>query len=148
MATIFKLNDIACDLISKVNDIAKSGITYFDDNSFCPSGPTPTPTPTPTATPTPTVTPTPTPTPTLCPEYCCEVLLCYSNKDCRDSCSCNDLRRVYLHIQCADDPCILDFANGIYTTNECTIEADAGYYSDGTNCYLWQGGTLSFSSTC
>jgi hypothetical protein len=144
MATISKINDILCANVAKVDDILKAGITYFDDNSFCPTGPTPTPTPTPTATPT----PTPTPTPTRCPDTCCPAQLCYSNKNCQDACLCNDLRNVYLHLPCVDDPCELAFADGIYTTNECNIEAEYGYYSDGTNCYLWDAGVLSFNSTC
>jgi hypothetical protein len=77
MATISKLNNVLCVSISKIDNILKSNVKYFDDNTFCPqTTPTPTqtsvtPTPTPTqtpasVTPTPTETPanTPTPTPT------------------------------------------------------------------------------------
>jgi len=78
MGVIIKLNDVACASISKIDDIAKASIKFWDDNQFCPT-PTPTltatrtltPTPTPTAgstatpTPTRTLTPTPTNTPTL-----------------------------------------------------------------------------------
>ena len=75
MGIITKLNDVLCVNISKVDDKLKSGIRYYDDNTFCPT-PTPTPSPTPTKppgtptrTPTPTVTATrtltPTPTPTV-----------------------------------------------------------------------------------
>ena len=78
MGVIIKLNDVPCASISKIDDIAKASIKFWDDNQFCPT-PTPTltatrtltPTPTPTAgstatpTPTRTLTPTPTNTPTL-----------------------------------------------------------------------------------
>ena len=67
MAIITKLNDVLCVNISKIDDVLKSNVLYFDENTFCPT-PTPTPTTpvgTPTPTPTRTLTPTPTNTPTL-----------------------------------------------------------------------------------
>ena len=67
MAIITKLNDVLCVNISKIDDVLKSNVKYFDENTFCPT-PTPTPTTqvgTPTPTPTRTLTPTPTNTPTL-----------------------------------------------------------------------------------
>jgi hypothetical protein len=67
MAIITKLNDVLCVNISKIDDVLKSNVLYFDENTFCPT-PTPTPTTpvgTPTPTPTQTLTPTPTNTPTL-----------------------------------------------------------------------------------
>ena len=71
MAIISKLNDVLCVNISKIDDVVKSEVLYFDDNTFCPqTTPTPTPTITPTPvtpTPTPTITPTPTKTPTPTP---------------------------------------------------------------------------------
>jgi len=60
-----KLNDVSCENISKIDDVLKSNIRYFDNNDFSCQQTTPTPTPTPTITPTstpPSVTPTPTPT--------------------------------------------------------------------------------------
>ena len=69
MAIITKLNDVLCVNISKIDDVLKSNVLYFDENTFCPT-PTPTPTTpvgTPTPTPTQTLTPTPTPTQTLTP---------------------------------------------------------------------------------
>ena len=66
MAIITKLNDVLCVNISKIDDVLKSNVLYFDENTFCPT-PTPTPTTpvgTPTPTPTQTLTPTPTNTPT------------------------------------------------------------------------------------
>ena len=72
MATInkaSKLNDVSCEQISKIDDVLKSNIRYFDNNDFSCLQTTPTPTITPTNTVTPTVTPTntktPTPTPTI-----------------------------------------------------------------------------------
>ena len=66
MAIITKLNDVLCVNISKIDDVLKSNVLYFDDNTFCPqTTPTPTPTKTQTPTPTPTKTQTPTPTPTV-----------------------------------------------------------------------------------
>ena len=67
MATInkaSKVNDVSCENISKIDDVLKSNIRYFDNNDFSCEQTTPTPTPTPTITPTstpPSVTPTPTP---------------------------------------------------------------------------------------
>ena len=69
MATISIVNDVLCVNISKIDDILKSNVKYFDDNVFCQQT-TPTPTPTKTQTPTPTPTRTPasvTPTPTITP---------------------------------------------------------------------------------
>jgi hypothetical protein len=74
MGTITKLNDVLCANISKVDDIFKGEYSKWDDNTFCPSGPTPTPTPTPTATPTPTPTP-------ACAPGCCGVELCFDDSD-------------------------------------------------------------------
>jgi hypothetical protein len=75
MAIITKLNDVLCVNISKIDDVLKSNVLYFDDNTFCPT-PTPTPTKTQTPTPTPTITPTSTPpsvtpTPTSTPLPAC-----------------------------------------------------------------------------
>jgi hypothetical protein len=70
MAIISKLNDVSCVYISKIDDVLKSNVLYFDDNTFCPQPtrtPTPTPTTTRTPTPTPTQTPTNTPTQTVTP---------------------------------------------------------------------------------
>lgn len=161
MGTITKLNDVLCANINKVDDILKSSIKYWDDNTFCPPTPTPTPTPTsgPTSTPTPTPTrtpeptptptptpvePTPTPTPTCVPD-CCPANLCYDRDSCRKSCECNDIRSVYLKILCVDDPCLLAFAGGIYDDDTCTTPAQSGYYSDGNECYLWVSGTITLT---
>ena len=70
-----KLNNISCEKITKIDDVLKSNIKYFDNNDFSCQQATPTPTPTNTVTPTvtptntvtPTVTPTPTPTNTVTP---------------------------------------------------------------------------------
>jgi len=63
MAIITKLNNVLCVNISKIDNVLKSNVKFFDDNTFCPT-PTPTPT-TPVGTPTPTPTITLTNTPTL-----------------------------------------------------------------------------------
>jgi hypothetical protein len=99
-----------------------------------------------TPTPTPTITPTPTPVP--CERGCCFVELCYSERDCTDACQCNDLRGVYLSQPCYLDPCELAYADGIYKNDGCTDPAEEGYYSDNTNCYLWQSGILTIQGTC
>ena len=145
MGIITKLNDVLCGSIKKVDDITKSSIKYWDDNEFCP--PTPTPEPTPTPTPTPGG-PTPTPTPTCLPE-CCPASLCYDRNDCRGSCSCNDIRSVYLKLICRDDPCILAFASAIFDEDTCTTFAQSGYYSDGSGCYYWNGtSSLTYQGPC
>jgi hypothetical protein len=158
MGTITKLNDVLCANINKVDDILKSSIKYWDDNTFCPPTPTPTPTPagpTPTPTtvpPTPTPeppTPTPTPEPTQCPRGCCNVELCYSDSSCGESCLCNRLDPVYLGINCETDACILANAYGIFVDDKCGTPAAEGYYSDGTDCYYWDGGSnLNFAGGC
>jgi hypothetical protein len=154
MATISKINDILCANVAKLDNVLKAGVAFWDDNAFCPDVPlTPTPTPTVTATitPTPRVTPTLTPTPSQtppeCPKDCCFRQLCYSSKNCQDACLCNELVNVYLTV-CTGDPCELSVAFGIYDDDICTTPSPDGYYSDGSSCYLWQGGVLSFSSTC
>ena len=117
---------------------------------------TPTPTPTRTLTPTPTATtagstPTPTPTPTetsVCTPACCLVELCYDGNGCPKACLCNNTVFVYLSIPCDTDPCELAYATAIFDNNRCTTPAAQGYYSDGTNCYSWFGGNLSYSGPC
>ena len=163
MGTVSKLNDVLCANISKVNDVLKANASKFDDNTFCPVSPTPTPTPTQspgaTATPTPTVTvtptitptitPTPTPTPTIpCAPGCCYRELCLGG-DCVDACSCNNVKGVYLSIPCKTDPCTLDFATGIYDDDLCTVPSPPGFYSDGLDCYEWDGSsTLTPQGPC
>jgi hypothetical protein len=55
---------------------------------------------------------------------------------------------VYLHQPCNLDPCELVYADGIFNDDTCTDPAEEGYYSDGTNCYLWQSGILTIQGTC
>ena len=143
MGTVTKLNDVLCANISKVDDILKANASKWDDNSFCPSGPTPTPTP------TPTVTPTPTPTPTCAPG-CCYVELCYSERFPIEACDCLEVRGYYLHQTCDQDPCELAYATGIYDDDSCSTASQAGYYQDGSGVvYYWDGNTsLSFDSNC
>jgi len=156
MATISKINDILCVNVAKLDNVLKANAAFWDDNAFCPDVPlTPTPTPTVTATktvtatprPTPTLTPTPSQTPQECPKDCCLVQLCYSSKNCEDACLCNEPVNVYLTV-CTGDRCELSVAFGIFVEETCTTPAVGGYYSDGTSCYLWQGGVLSFNSNC
>ena len=147
-----KLNDIFCYDLNAVDDVVTGiggDLLKWDDNTFCPV-PTATPTPTPTPTPSPTPGgPTPTPTPTPCPRGCCYVELCYSDSACNESCSCNILVPVYLGINCETDDCILANAYGIFDDDRCGTYAAAGYYSDGTECWYWDGsGTLFFSQPC
>jgi hypothetical protein len=105
---------------------------------------------TPTPTPTPSPTPTPTPTPTPCPPGCCFVELCYSDKDCAAVCVCLDLRPVYLHQPCQDDPCELAYADGIFEDPGCSTPATEGYYSSGTDCWYWNATdlTLTYQGPC
>ena len=174
MGTITKLNNVLCANISKVDNVLKANASKWDNNTFCPATPTPTPTqtstpasvtpsvtptktvtptltPTKTKTPTPTVTPTLTPTPTEtpgCTPGCCEVVLCYDAASCVKACSCNITVNVYLSIPCNTDPCELAYATGIFVDTGCRTPAAQGYYSDGTTCYTWIGGNLSYSGTC
>jgi len=110
---------------------------------------TPTPTPTISVTPTPTVTPavTPTPTPPPCDPGCCEVTLCVG-EDCGAACSCNDQSTFYLSIPCETDPCTLANATGIFDDSRCGTPAKPVFYSDGVQCYYWDGSSLSYQSDC
>ncbi len=149
MGIITVLNGVACGDINAVNNLlagAGGDILKWDDNTFCPV-PTATPTPTPTPTPSPTPGgPTPTPTPTCAPQ-CCPASVCYDRDSCRNSCSCNDIRTVYLKTPCEDDPCVLDYATGIFDDDTCTTAAQSGYYSQ-TGCYFWNGTTLVYQGSC
>jgi len=148
MGTITSVNGIGCDSIVSIDGVAKINIAFFDNKTFCPGGsPTPTPTNTPTNTPTPQPTPTPTPTP--CARGCCFVELCYSDSACNESCTCSVTVPVYLGLNCSTDPCTLANAYGIFDDDRCGTYAAAGYYSDGTECWYWDGsGTLFFSQPC
>lgn len=153
MGTISKVNDILCANISKIDDVLKANAAKFDDNIFCPVTPTPTPTPGGSATPTPTVTFTPTVTPTVTPTIpctpgCCFVELCYDPDGCRQACPCNIIRPVYLSIPCKTDPCLLSNATGIFNDDLCSDPAPEGYYSDGTDCYSWFSGVLTYDAPC
>ena len=106
-----------------------------------------TPSVTPTNTVTPTLTPTPTETPG-CTRGCCLVELCYDGADCVKACDCNNTVFVYLSTPCDTDPCELAYATAIFVDNRCGTYAPQGYYSDGTNCYSWIGGNLSYSGPC
>lgn len=143
MANISSINGILCVDIGSVNGNAKADISEFDSIPFC--APTPTPTPTPTPSPTPGG-PTPTPTPTCRPQ-CCPASVCYDRDNCRNSCSCNDIRTVYLKTKCEDDPCILPNATGIFDDDTCTTAAATGYYSQ-SGCYYWDGSTLVYQGPC
>ena len=152
MGTINTLNGVECGIINAVNNLlagAGGDILKWDDNTFCP---VPTATPTPTPTPTPSPTPggsTPTPTPTQCPRGCCLVELCYSDGSCPEACSCLVVVPVYLGINCETDPCILANAYGIFDDERCGTYAAARFYSDGTDCYYWDGsGNLNFNVPC
>lgn len=148
MASLTNINSISCSDIGAVDGISAASISKFDNIDFCVS-----PTPTPTSggsspTPTPTNTPTPTPTPSPCSSDCCPASLCYDRSDCRNACSCNDIRSVYLSRICSTDPCTLAYATGIYEEDTCTTAATSGYYSDGNDCYLWNGSTLTLQGSC
>jgi hypothetical protein len=152
MATISKLNNVLCVNISKIDNLLKSNVKYFDDNTFCPQTtqtPTPTSTPpsvTPTSTP-PSLTPTPTPTP-LCETDCCQIQLVYSTVDCTDA--CDPLARPVRHYitKCISDGCRVSNAIEIYIDNssgKCEVIAPDGYYSDGLDCGYWNSTTLRFT---
>jgi hypothetical protein len=147
MGTITSVNGIGCDSIVSIDGVAKINIAFFDNNTFCPGGsPTPTPTNTPTNTPTPQPTPTPTPTP--CARGCCFVELCYSDSACNESCTCSVTVPVYLGLNCSTDPCTLANAYGIFDDDRCGTTAATGYYSDGTECWYWDGSNLSNQGPC
>ena len=121
--------------------------------------PTPTPTLTSTLTLTPTQTPTltqtqapgatPTPTPTVaCRPGCCFIELCFSDRDCADACTCNMTQPFYLSIPCDTDPCRLDQATGIFINDTCDAPAPPMYYSDGFDCYYWDGTNLTHNGPC
>ena len=173
MAIITKLNDVLCVNISKIDDVLKSNVKYFDENTFCPT-PTPTPTtpvgtPTPTVTKTPTntptntqtptntptntVTPTNTPTPTVtpttpCETDCCPINLVHSNVDCTDACDPIYFPTRYYITKCIGDSCVLSRAIEIYADNfsgKCEVIAQDGYYSDGSTCGYWDSTSLTFT---
>ena len=122
--------------------------------------PTPTNTPTLTQTLTPTPTPTstqagstPTPTPTTpeCSPGCCYAELCVSlgvSGDCKKACACQDILPYYLGMPCDTDPCDLANALAIYTNDDCSTKAPAGYYSDGTVCVQWNGNAIVSNIPC
>lgn len=177
MPTLNKINDVLCQNISKIDDVLKANASKIDDISFCtptatqtptvtktptptPGGsqtPTPsvtyTPTSTPTVTATPTVTQTPTPTPTVTPSStpcalsCCLTEICFSQDDCVTACQCNDTRLVYLHI-CSGGSCRLGEAFGIFDDKFCIVPAATGYYSEASECYYWDGSTISSQGDC
>ena len=142
MGNITKLNDILCYNINAIDGIVAGiggDLLKWDDNDFCLQSPTPTPTPSPTpggASPTPTPTPTITPSP--CAPGCCPVELCVGD-DCSLACTCRTPLTYYISIACSTDPCVMSNALGIYVDNRCGIPAGAGYYSDGNDCYYWDG---------
>ena len=204
MAIITKLNDVLCVNISKIDNVLKTNVNYFDNNTFCPT-PTPTPTTpvgTPTPTPTKTVTPTPTNTPTLtqtltptntptltrtltptptntptltqtltptptptstqagstptptptsttvCSPGCCAAELWYG-RDCSAACGKENFDLFFLSIPCETDPCTLANATGIFINASCTTKAGSGSYSDGVDCYDWDGSSsLTYNSPC
>lgn len=138
MANISSVNGVLCADIGSIDGVAKLDISLFDGIPFCPAV---------SPTPTPTITPTPTPTP--CARGCCFVELCYSDTSCGESCICSVTVPVYLGLNCSTDPCTLANAYGIFDDNRCGTYAAAGYYSDGTECWYWDGsGTLSFGQPC
>jgi hypothetical protein len=110
------------------------------------SAPTRTPTRTPAAA-SPTPTPTPTPTPAGCLPGCCYIELCFGD-DCKRACSCDNPVSVYLSINCETDPCILSNATGIFNDDQCSAPAQEGYYSDGTDCWSWFSGVLTYDVPC
>jgi hypothetical protein len=109
---------------------------------------TPTPTPTPTTTPAaPSPTPTPTPTPSPCVPDCCEIELCVGG-DCSEACSCVASGTFYLSMPCGC-PGNLQNATGIFEDDRCGTPAREGFYSDGSECYYWDGSSsLSYQSNC
>ena len=132
---------VACYDANKLN----TGISFGDPCSY--SCVTPTPTITPTMTPTPTITPTITPSP--CAPGCCVVELCYGSDDCSQACTCREPANYYISILCSTDPCIMANALGIYLDDRCGTPAPAGYYSDGVDCYYWDGSSsLSYGGGC
>jgi hypothetical protein len=164
MATISKLNNVLCVNISKIDNLLKSNVKYFDDNTFCPQTtptPTKTQTPTPTSTPpsvtqkntetptqTPTQTPTPTPTPP-CETNCCQIQLVRSTVDCTDACDPIYIPERYYITKCISDGCKLSNAIEIYIDNfsgKCEIIAPDGYYSDGIDCGYWDSTILTFTN--
>jgi hypothetical protein len=140
MANISAVNGIACVDIGSIDGIAKVDISLFDGIPFCADV---------SPTPTPTITPTPTPTP-VCDPGCCFVELCYSDADCKRACGCDDVRGVYLHQPCQDDPCELAYADGIFEDPGCSTPATEGYYSSGTDCWYWNATdlTLTYQGPC
>jgi hypothetical protein len=87
-------------------------------------------------------------TPTqVCSPDCCFVELCFGD-DCTSSCTCNEIRAVYLSI-CKDARCELANATGIFENADCTTPAQTGAYTDGTNnCYYWDGSSLVLIGPC
>ena len=116
MGTVTKLNDVLCANISKVNFASKEVASRWADNTFCDATP--------------------------CTPDCCLVELCFSERDCRSACGCREPFEAYLSRPCNTDPCGLAYATGIFTNDKCGDPAPAGYYSDGTDCWLWDGDSI------
>jgi hypothetical protein len=113
MGTVTKLNDVLCVNISKVDDILKANASKWDDNTFCDSTP--------------------------CTPDCCPVELCFNDRRCSVACGCRSPFVAYLSRPCNTDPCGLAYATGIFADEKCTEPAQAGFYSDGSDCYEWDG---------
>ena len=108
---------------------------------------TPTPTPTPTSTQAGS-TPTPTPTSTtVCSPGCCAIELWYG-RDCAAACGKQNFDLFFLSIPCETDPCTLANATGIFLNASCTTKAENGSYTDGVDCYDWDGNSLTYNSPC
>ena len=116
MGTVTKLNDVLCANISKVNFASKEVASRWADNTFCDATP--------------------------CTPDCCLVELCFSERDCRSACGCRVTVEAFLSRPCNTDPCGLAYATGIFTNDKCGDTAPAGYYSDGTDCWLWDGDSI------
>jgi hypothetical protein len=47
-----------------------------------------------------------------------------------------------------DNPCTLGYADGIFEDSNCTTPASEASYTDGTECYFWDGTTLTSIGPC
>ena len=116
MGTITKLNNVLCANISKVDNVLKANASKWDDNTFCDATP--------------------------CTPDCCLVELCFNDRGCRAACGCRVTVEAYLSRPCNTDPCGLAYATGIFTNDKCGDPAPAGYYSDASDCYEWDGASI------
>jgi hypothetical protein len=145
--TLLTMDGINCWTVTGTASYNSDGDGLFGDNFIsCEScAPTPTPVPTDTPTPTPlppTDTPTPTPTPTV---YTSQ--WSYDTQECGLACDKYYTNSLTTYYSLTNSYAIGTY---LYTNSACTptYYVPNGYYSQGANCLLIQGGQIQSNNAC